>query len=72
MNAVPQRRGLALLAAHCAALDPGSATARERLDEALGEDLARKLVFALTGAGKHRERRERADGFLDDRAVFAA
>lgn len=40
--------GLELLAAHCASLDPDTATARERLDEALGPELARKLVFALS------------------------
>ena len=36
--------GLDLLAAHCAALDPDAPTARERLDDALGPELARKLV----------------------------
>jgi hypothetical protein len=69
MNTVPHHRGNALIAAHCAALDPGTATARERLDEALGEELARKLIFALTGGGRHRRR---SGGFLDGRAVFAA
>jgi hypothetical protein len=69
MNTVPHHRGTALIAAHCAALDPAAATARERLDDALGEELARKLVFALTGAGQHRQR---SGGFLGGRAVFAA
>ena len=32
MNAVPHQRGLALLVAHCASLDPDSPNARERLD----------------------------------------
>jgi hypothetical protein len=50
MNAVPQPRegrGVSLLAAHCASLDPGVPTARERLLEAVGPELAHKLVFAL-------------------------
>jgi hypothetical protein len=42
-----QRRGLELLAAHSASLEVDTATARERLDIALGPNLARKLVFAL-------------------------
>ncbi len=69
MNAVQQDRGLALIAAHCAALDPGVSTARERLDNAVGEELAHKLLFALTGGG---QTRERADAFLDAARVFAA
>ena len=40
-------RGLRLLDAHLRSFDPGEPTARERLDAALGEPLARKLVFAL-------------------------
>jgi len=51
MDASPHDRGLALLAAHCSSLDPAAASARERLDEALGPELARKLVFALAGGG---------------------
>jgi hypothetical protein len=54
MNAVPHDRGLALLAAHCASLDPLAQSARERLDDALGPALAHMLVFALsagTGTG---------------------
>jgi hypothetical protein len=47
-------RGTALLAAHCNSLDPASATARERLDEAVGPELARVLVFALAAAGPGR------------------
>jgi hypothetical protein len=45
---------------HCASLDPDTPTARERLDVALGAELAQKLVFGLSGAGS------------PDRARFAA
>jgi hypothetical protein len=48
MNAVPHERGLALLAGHCATFDRDASTAREQLDEALGPELAHKLVFALS------------------------
>jgi hypothetical protein len=48
MNAVQHERGLAVLAAHCASFDPEASTAREQLDEALGPELAHKLVFALS------------------------
>jgi hypothetical protein len=54
MNAVPpqpSRRGLGLLVQHCASLDPDTPTARERLEAALGPELAQKLVFGLCGAG---------------------
>ena len=44
-------RGLDLLAAHCASLDPAVPSARERLDAVLGRDLARMLVFALSTGG---------------------
>jgi hypothetical protein len=67
MDAVPNDRGLDLLAAHCLALDPGAETARERLDDALGPDLARMLVFALSPRSSERERSD-----LRARAVFAA
>jgi len=40
-------RGEELLEAHIRSLDPGEPTARERLEDAMGEALARKLVFAL-------------------------
>lgn len=40
-------RGLPLLVAHCASLDPDVPTARERLDLVVGPELAWKLVFAL-------------------------
>jgi hypothetical protein len=69
MNALPNERGLALLAAHCASLDPDTATARERLDGILGPELARKLVFALSSGS---ESRERSQSVLSARAVFAA
>jgi hypothetical protein len=55
MNAVPHvraRRGLGLLVAHCASLDLGAPTARERLDEAVGPELATKLLFALCVGGR--------------------
>jgi cytochrome c553 len=44
------------IAAHCRSLDPAAPTARERLEDALGVELARKLVFALA-TGRPRERR---------------
>jgi hypothetical protein len=66
MDAVGKQRGDALLLAHCASLDPASASAQERLEEALGEDLVRRLVSALCAGGSSRERG------LDARAVFAA
>jgi hypothetical protein len=69
MNAVPHQRGLDLLAAHCAALHLETMTARERLDDLLGPELARKLVFALSGGSEHRER---SRSLLYARPVFAA
>ena len=46
---VSQREaGLDLLAAHLAALDPEALQARGRLEEALGPDLSRLLVAALS------------------------
>ncbi len=59
MNAVPslpRRRGLELLAAHCASLDLDGPSARDRLDAALGAELARKLIFALGTGPPGRER----------------
>lgn len=50
METLPQGvkdRGVQLLAAHLESLDPEVAQARERLDLQLGDELARKLVFAL-------------------------
>ena len=40
--------GLDLLAAHMAGLDPDTQRARERLQEAIGSDLATLLVAALS------------------------
>jgi len=40
-------RGPQLLEAHLKSLDPQEPTARERLEAAIGEPLARKLLFAL-------------------------
>jgi hypothetical protein len=40
-------RGSQLLEAHIRSLDPTEPSARERLEDAMGEALARKLVFAL-------------------------
>jgi hypothetical protein len=50
MNVLAQEtthRGARLLAAHLESLDPRAVSARERLDERLGSELAGKLVFAL-------------------------
>ncbi len=71
---LPQAQGLAgldLLAAHCANLDPDTPTARERLDVALGPELARKLIFALA-AGAPREHREHRESDLRAWVVVAA
>jgi hypothetical protein len=43
----PNERGPRLLVAHLRSLDPDRATARERLEAALGPQLAHRLVFAL-------------------------
>jgi hypothetical protein len=70
MNAVPHERGDALLSAHCRSFDPLSPTARERLEEEIGGELARMLVSALAPSGvQHVERSRRA---LGARPVFAA
>jgi hypothetical protein len=68
MNAVPTQRGTGLLLAHCASLDPATASARQRLEEALGADLARRLVTALTAGAPVR----REAGLRPRAAVFAA
>ena len=68
---LPQMQGVAgldLLAAHCANLDPDTPNARARLDDALGPELARKLVFALSAHTP----REYWDADLRDPVVFAA
>ncbi len=49
-----QGRGLSLLVAHGASLGLETPTARERLDVALGPELAQKLVFALCAGGPFR------------------
>jgi len=51
MDALPKPltdRGSRLLTAHLESLDPEALQARERLDLQLGDELAHKLVFALT------------------------
>jgi hypothetical protein len=51
MNVVPlatAHRGVRLLARHLESLDTEAVSARERLEEELGPELARKLVFALS------------------------
>ena len=54
-----QSRGLALLAAHSASLELETPTARERLDDAVGPELARMLIFALRTASSSRPVRGR-------------
>ena len=57
MNVLAQetnRRGARLLVAHLQSLDPRRCPARERLDVRLGNELARKLVFALAPRGTDR------------------
>jgi hypothetical protein len=44
---VTKERGLQLLVTHLESLDPDAVPARERLEAELGNELARKLVFAL-------------------------
>jgi hypothetical protein len=70
MNAAGSDRGNALLLAHCASLDPASSPARERLEDALGAELARKLVWALCSGGSPAS--DVSGPALGARAVFAA
>jgi hypothetical protein len=70
MNAVPHDRGLSLLAAHCLSLDPYARTARQRLDAAIGPELAHMLVFALSGDESATTSWSRSG--LGARPVFAA
>jgi hypothetical protein len=70
MIAGPGTRGTRLLLAHCASFDPAAPTARERLEDALGAELARKLVLALCAGAPVRG--EDAAAALGARAVFAA
>jgi hypothetical protein len=44
---VTRERGVQLLVTHLESLDPEAVPARERLEAELGNELARKLVFAL-------------------------
>ena len=67
MNAVPSKRGDALLLAHLASLDPATPPARARLEDALGPELAQKLVRALSSGAPQRD-----DPSLRARFVFAA
>jgi len=60
MSVVPPKpggRGLALLVAHCASLDPDAPSARERLEALLGSELAGRLVTALSRGASSRARR---------------
>ena len=57
MNGGPdlcQPRGPGLPTAHGASLDIDPASARERLDAAVGPELAQKLVYALCAGGPFR------------------
>lgn len=63
------KRGTELLLAHLASFDePAKPPARDRLEEALGEDLARRLVAALCAGAPQRPE----PVGLRPRAVFAA
>lgn len=53
----PNADGLSLLAAHCRSLDPRVPSARERLEVAIGPELARMLVFALVPHAERCDRR---------------
>jgi hypothetical protein len=63
------RRGDQLLLAHLASLEPTTPPARQRLEEALGEELTRRLVSALCAGAP---RREEPAELHARRAVFAA
>jgi hypothetical protein len=67
MDAVRRGRGNALLLAHCASLDPEVETAKERLEDALGPELAWRLVRALTAGAP-----TRPEAGLRPRPIFAA
>ena len=67
MNVVRRGRGDALLLAHCASLDPEAENAKARLEDALGPELAQKLVHALTAGAP-----ARPEAGLRPRTVFAA
>jgi hypothetical protein len=57
MTEQPQatQRGPRLLAAHLRSLDPAAPTAQERLEAAMGAQLARRLLYALA-PGQHSRR----------------
>ena len=58
MSALPQpqqRRGVELLLAHFAALDPVRVPARERLQHEVGEELADRLVRSLSGGPRPKQ-----------------
>jgi hypothetical protein len=48
---MPQPRGAGLLLIHCNAMSGDGPNAYSRLEERIGNDLARLLVFALAGGG---------------------
>jgi hypothetical protein len=50
-------RGARLLALHLQSLDPAAVPARNRLDAQLGDELARKLIFALAPHSSRRTAR---------------
>jgi hypothetical protein len=50
----PKTRGLRLLAAHLRSLDPDAPSPRERLEQALGPQLAHTLLFALAPGARSR------------------
>lgn len=57
MNVLAEKtthRGARLLALHLQSLDPKAVSARDRLHLELGDELARKLIFALAPAGSRR------------------
>jgi hypothetical protein len=56
VSSTPRRRGDVLLLAHCRSLDPDAPTAHDRLVQAIGPELAHKLVFALGVTSPRRER----------------
>ena len=48
------KRGLQMLEAHMRSFDPDAATARERLEAALGEEFARQLLQGLLSSPEKR------------------
>ena len=70
MSAMPSQGGFGLLAAHCRGIEPYARTARQRLDAAIGPELAHMLVFALSGDESPSTSHSRSG--LSVRSVFAA